>query len=591
MAAVQPPAASGHHGSGGIGRSSVQDFLTDGSIARLCDEMSRLTGVPIWLTDSDGRAVVSTTTDGGPRPAGTGPWVMLSAEDGARRTYGLVGKPVPSRLDLFRAPLRTTSGDVGEIVMPVDWGSDDPVERRSLERAVLILASTAAESCQGQIDVRRRLAELDALFRLSSLLVQVDQENRVLRAALELALEVLGLDAGSIAVLDEHGDLQTAVSMHLTDNWLSDQAPLSQDGALRARAMGGEVVWVADLLADGRIIEPKRVAEEHISALLMAGLCYHGRAAGLLRLYSRKPRSFTAEECDLLRAIADQAAMALAHNRLRKLREQDQAIQRQLKLAADVQRRMLPRSLPTSSRFDIAAKYEPSFQLGGDFYDTEIIAGRLAIAVGDVVGKGVPAALIMSSVRSALRAYAQSATGLADLLSKVNIATVRDTLESEFVTLLVAMLDPETDSLMVASAGHDPLLLFRRAPASAGPFAPPEVLECGSPGLVAGVDPESTYDETTHELLPGDVLLAATDGLADAVDFQGKKFTRERAISTISAFMAAEKDATAGRIVEHLMWTLRQFSGVRMGIDDITIVCIRVLDRPAGESAPARDDD
>jgi phosphoserine phosphatase RsbU/P len=547
-------------------QASIQLFLTDGSIARLCDEMSRLTGVPLWLTDIDGRAVVPITPK-----SGEAPWQMLDAQKGAERAFSLVGKPMPNRLDLFKAPMRTTSGDVGAIVMPVDWGSDDPAERRSLERAVLILANSAAESCQGQIDVRRRLGELDALFRLSSLLVQADQEDRVLQSALDLALDALRLDAGSIAVLDEAGDLQTKASRGLSQLWLRQQMPLSTDGALRSRALAGETVWVADLLDDQRIVDIERISSENIRSLLMAGLCYHGRAAGLLRLYSRTPRSFTEEESDLLRAIADQAAMALAHNRLRKLREQDQAMQRQLKLAADVQRRMLPRSLPKFDRFDIAARYEPSFQLGGDFYDVETLHGKLAFAVGDVVGKGVPAALIMSAVRSALRAYSSSAATLGELLSKVNIATVRDTLESEFVTLLVGLIDPATCELIVSCAGHDPVIIFRPRPGQL-----PEVFECGNPGLVAGVDPAQEYEETRHQLQTGDVLIAYTDGLSDAVDFDGRKFSRARVERTVLTFLAAEPTAPAGRVIEHIMWTLRQFCGIRMSVDDVTIVAIRV---------------
>ena len=547
-------------------RASIVDFLTDGSIARLCDEMSRLTGVPIWLADADDRVVAPLLAKPGERS-----WTMLSPHDGAVRAFGLVNKPLPNKLDLFKAPMKTTSGDVGAIVMPVDWGSDDPAERRSLERAVLILASTAAESCQGQIDVRRRLSELDALFRLSSLLVQADAEERVLQTALDLALDVLGLDAGSIAVLDDAGDLQKRAARGLSEGWLKRQSPLSTDGTLRARAMAGEVVWMADMLHDQRIADVERIRAENVASLLMAGLNYHGRAAGLIRLYSRTPRSFTQEETDLLRAIADQAAMALAHNRLRKLRVADQAMQRQLQLAADVQRRMLPRTIPKFERFDIAARYEPSLQLGGDFYDIEDMGGKLAFAVGDVVGKGVPAALIMSAVRSTLRAYSNTSPTLAELLSKVNIATVRDTMESEFVTLLVGLLDPETRELIVSAAGHDPVIVFRPRPGQM-----PETFECGTPGLVAGVDPTHIYEETRHQLCAGDVLMAYTDGLSDAVDFEGHKFSRARVERTVATFLAAEPLAPANRVIEHIMWTLRQFCGVRMSVDDVTIVVIRI---------------
>jgi len=304
---------------------------------------------------------------------------------------------------------------------------------------------------------------------------------------------------------------------------------------------------------------------------------YQGRASGLIRLYSRVARHFTLEQAELLRAIADHVAMVLAHSRLRELREQDQAMQRQVKLAADVQRRMLPRLIPQLPGLDTAARYAPSFQLGGDFYDTEVINGSLAFAVGDVVGKGVPAAMIMSAVRAALRAYSQTAPTLSDLLSKVNLATLRDTMESEFVTLWVGLLDPTTKQLVCASAGHDPAMLFRPDPdGSLGGLAGFKIEDLGVPGLVAGVDPETYYEETTYQLRAGDVLLTCTDGIGEAMNFDGKKFGRQRLIDTVTGLLRLAAGASSQRIIEHVMWTLPQYSGLALGNDDVTIVVVRV---------------
>ena len=160
------------------------------------------------------------------------------------------------------APLKTTVGDIGSIVMPADWGRDDPAERRALERAVTIMAGSAAESCQGQVDLSKRVHELDALFRLSSLLVRATEPDAVLEAALELALSVLRADAGSISVLDDPGNPQGPlvhrVSRGLSEQWLSTATPISVDGELRSRALCGEIVQVPDLQSDPRIAEPFR---------------------------------------------------------------------------------------------------------------------------------------------------------------------------------------------------------------------------------------------------------------------------------------------------------------------------------------------
>gem|GEM_PF-310616 len=586
---MQRADATGRHGAvggapagGGAHAITVSDFMTDGSIARLCDEMSKLTGVPIWLRGVDGRVVVPTPAQGNGPGGGVGLplWQIVPADEGIARAYALVGKAAPqpgAKFDLFIAPLKTSLGDIGDIALPADWGKDDPRERRALERAATILAGSAAESCQGQIDLRTKLDELGALFRLSSLLVQQTNPDHVVNTALDTAIEVLGFDAGSISVLDEAGELVHKASRNLSPHWLATSAPMSIDGTLRARALNGEVVSVEDIASDKRIANPERAADENVASLMTAGLLYQGRASGLIRLYSRVARHFTPEQAELLRAIADHVAMVLAHSRLRELREQDHAMQRQVKLAADVQRRMLPRSIPQLPGLDTAARYAPSFQLGGDFYDTEVINGSLAFAVGDVVGKGVPAAMIMSAVRAALRAYSQTAPTLSDLLSKVNLATLRDTMESEFVTLWVGLLDPTTKQLVCASAGHDPAMLFRPDPdGSLGGLAGFKIEDLGVPGLVAGVDPETHYEETTYQLRAGDVLLTCTDGIGEAMNFDGKKFGRQRLIDTVTGLLRLEAGASSQRIIEHVMWTLRQYSGLALGNDDVTIVVVRV---------------
>src|SRR5262249_2201469 len=223
--------------------------------------------------------------------------------------------------------------------------------------------------------------------------------------ALDLAMEALHADAGSVAVLEDSSeDLVMKASRGLSAAWLESSAKASYAGEIRRAALGGEIVCVRDLASDPRMDDPERAREEGVAGLICTGLMYHGRAIGLVRLYSRTPRDFTKAERGLLRSIADQSAAAVINARLRRLREENERVRRQVRLAADVQRRMLPRATPEVRAFDIAARYAPSFELGGDFYDFINLSGHLGIVVGDVVGKGVPAALLMSAVRASLRA-------------------------------------------------------------------------------------------------------------------------------------------------------------------------------------------
>ncbi|HYD00661.1 MAG TPA: GAF domain-containing SpoIIE family protein phosphatase, partial [Phycisphaerales bacterium] len=580
---AKPNTITAHGSLAGLGLS-IRDFLTDGSLARMCDEFSRMSGVPVWLRDLEGMVIVPSDHPANPGSGKGQPWRVVDGTTGAVRAYQMVGRGYQPDVELFVAPIRTSVGDIGSIAMPAAWERDDPVARRALERAVTILAATGVEHVEGMLILRERVEALDALFRLSSLLVKADDPDKLVQAALDLALDVLRLDAGTISVIDDGmggpiagnlgGDaalgLKHKAVRNLSPAWLAENAPLSTDGELRAAALRGEVVAVSDLQHDPRINDPSRPAAEGLVSLLTAGLVFAGRASGLIRLYSRTTREFTQSEKNLLRSIADHAAMALAHSRLRQLREQDAQMRRQLKLAADVQQRMLPRTLPSFDRFDLAARYVPSYQLGGDFYDVFERGGCLALAVGDVVGKGVPAALIMSAVRAGFRAFCSGGAPLDAVMSHLNGATARDTLESEFVTLWAATMDPRDLSVAYCSAGHDPSLVFSTGAGGV------EVRELTTGGMALAIDPAQTYALGRQSLQPGDVLLAHTDGLSDATDFAGKRFTHQRIRETVIRLLAAEPAASASRIVEHLMWTVRQFAGVRLSTDDITLVVVRV---------------
>lgn len=562
-----PPINPAQTTQGEVGLS-VRDFLTDGSLARMCDELTRMSGVPVWLRDADGQVIVP--GDGQAR------WRSVAETPGRARAYALVNRQYADDETLFIAPVRTSIGDVGTLAMPADWGAADPTARRALERAVTILASTAVEYIEGALLMRQRVDSLDALFRLSSLLVKADDPDKLLLAALDLALDVLKMDAGSISVLDDPQTpgsepvLRHKATRGLSQQWLAESSPLSIDGQLRQAALRGEVVAVGDIITDPRIADASRAQAEGIVSLVSTGLIFAGRASGLIRLYSRTPRELTDNQKNLLRSIADHAAMALAHARLRQLRSQDEKMRRQLRLAADVQRRMLPRTLPVFAPFDIAAKYVPSFDLGGDFYDIFESGGKLAVVVGDVVGKGVPAALIMSSVRASVRAFAASGHALNEVIARVNASAVRDTLESEFITMWSGLVCPETLTVTYTAAGHDPALLFSLRNGRA------EVRELTTYDMALAIDPAQQYHVGREKLTPGDVLVVYTDGLTDAADFASNRFTRTRVIEAVALLMQNKPDATASEIVEKLMWTIRQFAGVRVANDDITLVVLRV---------------
>lgn len=546
-------------------RLSITDFLTDGSLAALCAELTRLVGVSVNLFDVRGRLVAP-----GERP---GTWSVREAEVG----------PDPARA----VPLVVSGDRIGWLVIGSGEPRLDPAHARSaLERAVSLLASTASELCEEEMELRHRIKEVSALYRLTSMLARAADIGRVLNVVLESALDVLEMDAGSVVLMKDDADgmsgsteedLTLMASRGLSREWLESPLPLSRDRLFDRQALEGDVVTVEDLRGDERVLIADRAEREGLRGFINAGLVFHNKPIGIIRLYSRTPRRFGESEKGLLRSFAQQAAVAVEQARLLRFQQEEQRIQRQLELAADVQRRMLPRAVPSVAGLDIAARYTPSFELGGDFYDFLELNGHLGLAVGDVVGKGIAAALLMSAVRASLRAHAEETYDLDEIVGKVNIALCRDTLDREFASLWYGVIDPHGLMLTYCSAGHEPTYIIRHH--KSRPPTEKDIEELGVGGMVVGINPQEKYQRAVCRLHPGDVLVAYTDGVGDAQNFSNEKFGRKRLRATLIKALTQQPEATAAQILEAIQWELRQFVGLRDRTDDQTLAIVRVARR------------
>ncbi len=573
----------------------MRDFLTDGSVSALCDELARLTQVPIWLRDQSGEAIIPVWSDEDstslPGALGSGhPWSFVSEPQARKRAFEQLRVVDDGSHETYAVPLRISTGMLGAIVccLPRQILSarvETPEAQRlqSIRRTMVLLASSVCDVCEAQVSLRKRVRELDALYRLGSLLNSAGSVDHLLQVALDLAMQVIGADAGSIAIFahpDGYLRGETPVvkaSRGLSTGWIADSRPLTLGAVLRKQALNGDVVAIGDMSADGRIADHARIEAEGLFGLLATGLLDQGRPIGVIRLFTRTPRAFSEAEGELLKAIAEHLASGVSKAQLRELRTEDERIQRQVRLAADVQRRMLPRHLPQIKPFDVAAHYAPSFELGGDFYDFLELGGHLGVLIGDVAGKGVAAALLMSAVRSAIRAHAQDLYHIDEVLSRTNRALCRDTLDHEFATLWYGVVDPVSLKLTYCGAGHDwPLLAH--VPADRA-MEDRDIQRLTADGMALGIDPMQKYPVGTVMLQPRDVLVAFTDGLHDATNFEGRKFGGTRLRKALVELLAQEPKASAARIVEYLMAQVRQHTGMTPRIDDITVVVLKVAER------------
>lgn len=545
----------------------ITDFLTDGSLLRVCDAAQRLTGFPVSLHDAAGRLVVH----------GDGERVFALQPDGPA--------PPPHSTSELTAPLRTVAGVIGAITVALPETAPDPAIHSNIEEFIVNLAATVAEVCDGQLLLRRRVDELGVLYKLSSMLVGATTVDAVLKAALDSAVSMLHADAGSIRILDqERHTLQLRASAGLSDTYLTAAGALPADRACDKEALAGTVVEIRDIHARGDFLHLHDLDAEGVRSLASVGLVFRGETLGLLRLYHRHTNRLNQEERDILQSIAQQIAAAVANARLLESEADARRVKRQLTLASEVQRRMLPDSLPTTARLDIAARYESCFELGGDFYDAfrhgHARPGEprhqdqcIALALGDVVGKGVPAALLMSAVRATIRAHARDVVRVDEVMALTNQALCRDTLVNEFATVFFGVINPETLNLSYCNAGHEPPLIIHvpthRPPTSA------DIDELPVGGMVLGVDASQRYQQGAFDLAIDDVLLIYSDGLPDAMNFDGAKFGKRRVREALLDILRLDPSASADRITTHILWEMRRFTGLARQTDDTTILVVR----------------
>lgn len=431
------------------------------------------------------------------------------------------------------------------------------------------LANTIAQLCYQTYQLRCRVDELAAMCNVASMLSGHTELKEILDAATRTLVDTMKLRAAAVRLLDEDtGELRIASVAHLDMSYMDTEpillalSPIDQE-ALEA----GRVVYVQDVRSDPRTYYKDRVRKEGLASALVTPLVSGGRRIGVLRAYTGEVHRFTPFEESLLQAIASQVAAAIVNARLQRDAREAERLDRQIKLAAEVQRRMIPARPPQHPHYQFGCVYQPSSDLGGDFYDFfSMPDGDIGLVIADVVGKGLPASLTMASTRSALRSHAKWMNDITALMRAVNRRLYHDTPADEFVTAFFARFSADGRRLQYCNAGHEPMILLRHGNLS--------TLDVG--GLVLGLDAEADYASGEAELQAGDILVLLTDGLIEAMNYQGNAYGRERLTSSIRLHGSMAPDMPVDLVAKQIFWDVRRFAGLAAQSDDISLVVARV---------------
>jgi sigma-B regulation protein RsbU (phosphoserine phosphatase) len=488
-----------------------------------------------------------------------GLWTIVVPVYVKRRVAGFVG------VGAFRDPDQPLASVKGESRERIDKlpilpraGDARPVEIARWASRLL------ADWCLRNVRLGATAEEVSLLGDIGELLSgERDLQTTLDRIVAETA-RVMGLQYCSLRLFNpKTGELTVKAGYNVLETHGAEDTFLRSENPIDDAALSGKLVYVEDATVDRRVRFAQEAKRLGIVSGLAAGMIYLGEPIGVLRVYADHQRRFGTRQRNLLRRVASQAAIAVVNARLLEERLRSAATQRQLATAGEVQVRMVRIPPPEHPSLDAALVFEPSSHVGGDFCDLfKLQDGRLVAVVGDVVGHGMPAALLMASARGALRAAARFSSSPAELIAQLNEHVCRETTSSEFVTLLLVAVDAAGERLQYVSAGHEPLLILRDG----------EIRPTDEADLVLGVKPGERYSEHALELRPGDFVLLYTDGVVEAMNFDGEEFGRDRLFDALKQYGVLKPD----QALRNIRWDVRRFVGLAEQSDDLTMVGLRM---------------
>ena len=443
-----------------------------------------------------------------------------------------------------------------------------PIDEKQMRSAIAflqLLANTLARLCWQQAVLRERVDELMLLSETSHLLSSTLDPDAVLDNIVRTVVEIMRVKACSLRLLTPTGEELLIEAAHGLSPLYLDKGPvLVAENPNDQAALGGQIITIDDMRTHPHVRYADAARQEGLVSSLAVGLIAKGKPLGTLHIYTADRHTFTPEEIRLFRSVADQAALTVHNARLVEEVVNTRQQQRELEVAAKVQKRLLPARAPVIDGYDCYGITVPAQMVGGDFHDwIELPGGNWGIAVGDVARKGVPSAIQMASVRAALRAQAEHVYALKHVMNRVNHSLTAETEPSEFVTLFYGVLDSRARRLTYTSAGHEPAVLVRGGQTRR--------LETGGPLL--GVSDDMTYEYEAVDLEAGDALVVFSDGACDAANYQGERLGRVRLLESIRRHAGHG----ARRALEEIQWDIRRFTGLAPQADDLTLVVVKVM--------------
>lgn len=409
--------------------------------------------------------------------------------------------------------------------------------------------------------VKREALIKDLLYDIGNKLSGSLTLDEVLKEIMASVRLVVDYDAGGVFIVDE-----TEVLAIYSEGYDADCIPHLHSkvgkGLVGTAIEQNYAVIVPDVTNDPRYIN----CRVQTNSEMVVPIVLSDRVIGSLNLESNRRDAFDSNDTAALQTFAAQAAISIERARMHQKLLESQKIDQQLEIAREIQTTFLPKKAPSIPHYDIHGRNIPSGQVGGDYFDfIEIVSGQIGIAIADVVGKGIPASLIMASVRASLIAEIRNNYSIRTICEKVNALLVESLQPGDFVTAVYGVLDSKNHIFTFSNCGHNQPILLRSDDTV-------EYLKEGGP--IFGVTHPAEFEERPIFLNPGDLIVMYTDGVTEVFDKDGNEFGPDNLIELIKA----NRDLTSAEISQKIIEAVNAFAADDQLFDDLTMIVVKRLE-------------
>ncbi len=406
--------------------------------------------------------------------------------------------------------------------------------------------------------------ELKVLNDIATAISSMDSVDDIIDQIVMKCIKHLGVEEGTVSLLEREQEEDQFHTMVRRMDVTTDKVPIKMDSRLKGWMLKNRSMLMSNNIAEDGRFNYLKEEELNFTSILCAPLIMKGTLIGYLAVFNKKDGSpFTDEDRRVLSIIGSQSAQVIENARLHEEEKALISLQEELKMARDIQLRLLPEKVPDIPGYQVSAINKPAKSVGGDYYDFLTHEdGKTGFCLGDITGKGMPAAMLMSNLQATIRSQAAIFEDCSKCMEGTNKLLFKSTEPSKFATVFYGILEWEKGLLEYTNGGHDEPLLFKSGK---------DPIKLKSTGLLAGVVEDTSYGKETVRLEEKDLLLVYTDGITEAMNSKKEEFGLERLVKTVQE----NREKTTDQLVETILENIKRHAGEAIQSDDITLMIIK----------------